>query len=197
MTLTEELMEQVVKTVSERLRQQTKPLLFVTDSAEQWENALANRWEVRLPAESEIYDKAAAVVAATLSLDDLFRVAHGMEHPLIQARLRGKPAFVCTEGMAISDLSPSAPSALRQTYKCYQRQACQYGIAFLPQQKILEHLKSPDTEQPAERCVLSEAKVKALLEGGQTSICLSGGSIVTPLARDFAKQHGFLIRQEG
>lgn len=205
MEVTPALREQIVQAVLAQLtagQQQTvdasRPLLLVSGKCPQLFSELEKNWCVRHLEECDEvpYEEAEALLASGLLLNELCQVANGMDHPLIQMRLRGKTAIICREGMAYNRFDSTMPVALGRRYREYIRAIESYGITILTKNEIVNRLVGPDTAEPAQKCVLTAAKITEMIRCGKHGICLAPGSVVTPLGKDVAKQQGFLIAQE-
>jgi hypothetical protein len=68
-----------------------------------------------------------------------------------------------------------------------------FGMKLLDAAQVAEWARG----EPVRRPVITEADVKAALAAGRRTIAAGRNAVITPLARDFAKQHGIVWTETG
>lgn len=140
----------------------------------------------------------AAKLAATLS-DTLPTTL------IMQALMMGKPVIAAPnaadpqDGWRLDKMGKTGP-ALTQALQANLRKLENYGIRLVPVQELAGALKTilgreirqtepQPLQQPVKKGVLDASAIKTAADSGEKKLFVAKGTIVTPLARDTAREH--------
>ncbi len=122
---------------------------------------------------------------------------------LMQALLMGKPVLAASnaadpqDGWRIRAQMGKGAPALQQALSMNLKRLSEFGMTLLPVEELAAHCqrrsgvaeKSGETKS-CRKVVVDAAMIQGVAASGQKQIRLAPGAIVTPLARDIARQQG-------
>lgn len=147
-----------------------------------------------------------ALLIPVLSLSLLSRLVqldtgHPFVRLIVENLCAGKPVGALTLGAepehyrwSEQGLSQASP-LLKEKVRSMVTAISGYGIRLLAPSDALNWLSAGSA--PLRKQVLTEEDITAALKLGRTSITLNGPAVITPLARDTARQYGIEINHAG
>lgn len=124
---------------------------------------------------------------------------------IMQALMMGKPVIAAAnaadpqDGWRLDKMGKTGP-ALTQALQANLRKLENFGVRLVQVQELAGTLKtilgretqsSPQpSDQPAKKGVLDASAIKAAASSGERKLLVAKGTIVTPLARDTAREYG-------
>ncbi|MBU3209967.1 TIGR02536 family ethanolamine utilization protein [Clostridium algidicarnis] len=166
------------------------------------------------------------ILIQNLSNNELVNISKGYgnspkEKVIIDMLLKGKKLYALEKGLQYKEHEDKSPKALLEVFEGYKNKLVSFGIEFKSLGAILgntkennkiEVLRSPLVKESCKieksdnnKCLssvlnkklISESDIKNLKKEGLKEILICKGSIVTPLAKDFARINNIDIKIEG
>lgn len=156
------------------------------------------------------------VIVANLCLRGLSTLALGTnvsdeERFILTSLLRGKKIYVLESGLEYRKYKKTAPKQLYDKYIEYERQIKNYGVKMIANISDLltdfqsEHSVPFDAKneinlfleksQSIQKKLITEGDLLRLRDQGIEKITVDKSSIITPLARDYLKNHHMIIEK--
>lgn len=135
------------------------------------------------------------------------------EKVAIEAALKGLNLYAMEKGVEYKKYAATANEALFAAFRNHEEKLKSYGIKFVglkgllssltgkeniksDKEKVSVKVKTKENQLKISKKLISETDLKNLYKDGVNEIVISKKSIVTPLAKDFARINNLLIKLE-
>ncbi|WP_164971370.1 TIGR02536 family ethanolamine utilization protein [Clostridium tetani] len=165
------------------------------------------------------------ILIQNLSNNELINISKGYsnsdkEKAIINILLRGKNIYALEKGLEYKNYENTSPRALLEVFKGYKNNLTSFGITFTSLRDLITSIKSNkelkevcpieklesklEDKSQNNKCIrktidkklISEMDIKNIEKEGIKEITISKKSIVTPLAKDFARVNNINIKIE-
>ncbi|MGL4730287.1 MAG: TIGR02536 family ethanolamine utilization protein [Clostridium sp.] len=161
------------------------------------------------------------ILIQNISNNELRNIAQGYqnskkEKAIIDILLKGKQLYALEKGVEYEEYKEIAPKALIDVFEEYKNKIASFGVEFTSLKTVINEVKDKKEDNKvaaskkketkttccdADREVLvkkliSEIDIKNLHKDGAKEIIVSKKSIITPLAKDYARINNLVIKFE-
>ncbi|RXI66073.1 hypothetical protein DQN76_13520 [Clostridium tetani] len=165
------------------------------------------------------------ILIQNLSNNELINISKGYansdkEKIIINILLKGKNIYALEKGLEYKNYENTSPRALLEVFKSYKNNLTSFGITFTSLRALITNIKSNknlkqvcpiekledklEDKSQDNKCIkktidkklISEIDIKNIEKEGIKEITISKKSIVTPLAKDFARVNNINIKIE-
>ncbi|RXI49096.1 hypothetical protein DP130_06710 [Clostridium tetani] len=165
------------------------------------------------------------ILIQNLSNNELINISKGYsnsdkEKAIINILLKGKNIYALEKGLEYKNYENTSPRALLEVFKGYKNNLTSFGITFTSLRDLITSIKSNkelkevcpieklesklEDKSQNNKCIrktidkklISEMDIKNIEKEGIKEITISKKSIVTPLAKDFARVNNINIKIE-
>lgn len=161
------------------------------------------------------------ILIQNLSNNELINISKGYansdkEKMIINILLKGKNIYALGKGLEYKNYENTSSRALLEVFKSYKNNLTSFGVTFTSLRAIIENIKSnknlkevchrekSEDKLQNNKCIkktidkklISEMDIKNIEKEGIKEITISKKSIVTPLAKDFARVNNIDIKIE-